>query len=209
MNENSFMVGSDGTANARLAYVNADDDKYVPGETPDVTYNGRVTVDDMNPDTLPRPLKLVKHGPRYVQPDHPGIVGNRVRIYSPCTGIVVRDYDPATGITTKTVCEVARLFITSRDAYFPPHSPVDPFFERGVGDPVYFIAAGVDFRSIVTPYYGTVAYADESAIKRFLKRFGRDGMDNWEYDTGVPFPYRRFPGRTRRNRADDAPEQDD
>lgn len=147
---------------------------------------------------------LVQHGPLRVPPDHPGLPGNRARIYSPCTGIVVRDYDPRTGVTTKTVCEVARLFITSRDLYFPPHSSIDPYFERGVGDPVYFIAAGVDFRSLTVPYYGTVAYADEGVMKRFLKRFGREVIDGWEWETGVPFPYRRFPGRARQRRADNA-----
>lgn len=142
---------------------------------------------------------LVQHGPLRVRPDHPGLPGARVQIKSPCSDTVVSEYDPVTRCTTRRVCTEAVFFIASRTRWLDM-SPHNPFFDNGVGDPLYFIAAGVEYKTLVTPFFGTVAYVDDIAIERFLKRFGREAMQNWLEDTGFPFPYRRFPGRTRRRR---------
>jgi hypothetical protein len=114
----------------------------------------------------------------------------RIRIKSPLSATIIIAYDPSTRETERTVCSACldlvqgRLRLTVRRG--------GPYFEAGVGDPLYFLGAGVRFSTVVVPYYGRIAYAKRANIDRFLRRFKLEDKIRWEELTGTPFPYKLF-----------------
>jgi hypothetical protein len=123
--------------------------------------------------------------------------GEAVTITSPLSDIVISAYDPKTGKTRRRVCPKCRRFIETDQLV----RRGDPYFDAGVGDPIYFIGAGVKYRSLVVPIHGRVAfhdwenwveYRDNHPKDDSRTRFSYHQKKNWKDETGVPFPYEFF-----------------
>lgn len=115
--------------------------------------------------------------------------GPVIRRRSPLSEIIIIEYDPKTGVTTRRTCPECLEFIRS-DAKVHPNN--GPFFELGVGDPLYFIGAGVAYRTVILPYYGDVAFERIETIRKFNERFSYRQKREWKKLTGIPFPYKYF-----------------
>ena len=111
-----------------------------------------------------------------------------IRVKSPLSDVIIIEYDPATKQTTKRLCAACRAYIESNEYVLY----TAPFFDHGVGDPLYFIAAGVEFETMVVPRFGTIAWCNPDALRRFLRRFSYDDKRTWRKETGMPFPYEYF-----------------
>lgn len=113
-------------------------------------------------------------------------------ITSPITGEIVRWRDPDTGETHKVVCPEC-LAVVLGHRKFEMRIERGIYFDKvGVGDPAYFIAAGVDFKTVVVPHFGRVAYTTKRQITTFLKRFSPNDKRRWKRVTGLPYPYKLF-----------------
>lgn len=111
-------------------------------------------------------------------------------VKSPLSDTIVLRYDSETKQTERTMCiECALLIKRGRGVRLS-----NPFFDNGVGDPLYFLAAAVEFETIVVPRYGRVAFetGNRGACRRFLSGFTYDEKKVWQDVTGTPFPFRYF-----------------
>lgn len=107
---------------------------------------------------------------------------------SPLSDTVIIEYDPDTGKTHRRVCASCRRFIESDETV--KHGA--PFFQEGVGDPLYFIGAGVRYWSLIVPHWGRVAFHRWENWEEFRGQFSYDQKREWSDLTGVPFPYEFF-----------------
>jgi hypothetical protein len=118
-------------------------------------------------------------------------------ITSPLSDVKISEVDPETGETTRRVCPECRRFIETNEVV----KRGGPYFSRGVGDPIYFIGAGVNYRSLIVPIHGRVAFHDWSNWEAYRdhhphnddqQRFSYNQKNNWKDEVGVPFPYEFF-----------------
>lgn len=122
---------------------------------------------------------------------------SKSKITSPLSDVVIAETDPETGTTTRRVCPECTRFIETNQVV----KRGAPYFDKGVGDPIYFIGAGAEYRSLVVPIHGRVAfhdwdnwtyYRDNHPHKSDKERFSYDQKSNWKEKVGVPFPYEFF-----------------
>jgi len=118
-------------------------------------------------------------------------------INSPLSDVKISEHDPETGNTTRRVCPECRRFIETNKLVKRGR----PYFDAGVGDPLYFIGAGVKYRSLIVPIHGRIAFHDWNNWVQYRdthphhdgkERFSYDQKSNWDEKTGVPFPYEFF-----------------
>lgn len=118
-------------------------------------------------------------------------------INSPLSDIVISEHDPETGDTIRRVCPECRRFIETNQVVKRSR----PYFNCGVGDPLYFIGAGVEYRSLIVPIHGRIAfhdwdnwvqYRDNHPHDSSKERFSYNQKSNWKEKVGVPFPYEFF-----------------
>jgi hypothetical protein len=113
---------------------------------------------------------------------------NNHEIKSPRSDIIVSEWDPEAGHFIRRVCPSCRRFIETDEII----KRGAPFFKQGVGDPLYFMSAGVKYRSLIVPYWGRVAFHKWSNWEEFREHFSYDQKREWSDKTGVPFPYAYF-----------------
>lgn len=118
-------------------------------------------------------------------------------IESPLSDVIISEHDPSTGTTTRRICPECRRFIETNEVV----KRTGPYFHKGVGDPIYFIGAGVKYRSLVVPIHGRIAfhrwdrwvkYRDNHPYDDNKSRFSYRQKKQWSDKTGVPFPYEFF-----------------
>lgn len=130
--------------------------------------------------------------------------GEEVTVVSPLSDVVISRYDPKTGDTERQVCPACRRFIETDQV----SKRGQPYFDHGVGDPVYFMGAGVKYWSLVVPRWGRIAFhrwdnweayrdyhpknEDPNHHATDWSRFSPQQKRNWREETGVPFPYEYF-----------------
>lgn len=123
--------------------------------------------------------------------------GEVVTVESPRSDVIISQYDPNTGKTQRKVCPACRRLIET-DKLIRRGAP---YFDSGVGDPIYFFGAGVQYWSLVVPIHGRVAfhrwenwvdYRDNHPKDDDRKRFSYQQKKNWRDECGVPFPYEFF-----------------
>lgn len=124
---------------------------------------------------------------------YPTLATSTLRVKSPVSDTIIIEYDPDTGWTRRFRCERCLDIVDGTESFRQDRRGI--FFENGIGDPIYFLGAGIEYDSEIIPRYGRVAWARTPEglhrMRNFVEPFRKYKVD-WRRMTGVPFPNRLF-----------------
>jgi len=130
---------------------------------------------------------------------HPTFVGigQVLTVKSPLSSSIILSYDGTTKETLPGFCQecydvVKGIRIFSQKS---PTCMTSPFFDNGVGDPIYFLGAGVEFNTLILPArWGRIAWEKgnkqaEDVVRSMISSLPKTVRKQWGEKTGNHFPH--------------------